>query len=52
MPCVNGMQTWQGYLYPGIITTHPTGTEDYSIQGKFKGEPPCLLFLDRYMHAC
>lgn len=24
------------YDYPGVITTHPTGTEDYSIKGKFK----------------
>jgi hypothetical protein len=38
VPCVNGTQTWTGYLYPGIITTHPTKTEDYSIRGKFKGE--------------
>ena len=37
VPCVNNTQTWVGYLYPGIITTHPTGTEDYSIRGKFKG---------------
>lgn len=22
--------------YPGLITTHPTGTEDYTIRGKFK----------------
>ena len=38
VPCINGTQTWTSYLYPGIITTHPTGTEDYSIRGKFKGE--------------
>jgi hypothetical protein len=38
VPCINGTQTWPEYLYPGIITTHPTGTEDYSIRGKFKGE--------------
>ena len=25
-----------GRRYPGVITTHPTGTEDYSIRGKFK----------------
>lgn len=36
VPCINGTQTWPEYLYPGIITTHPTGTEDYSIRGKFK----------------
>ena len=39
IPCVNGTQTWTGYLYPGVITSHPTGTEDYSIRGKFKGKP-------------
>lgn len=37
VPCINGTQTWKGYWYPGIITTHPTKTEDYSIRGKFKG---------------
>lgn len=31
-----GTQTWARYDYPGVITTHPTGTEDYSIKGKFK----------------
>ncbi|BDA46692.1 probable formamidase C869.04 [Coccomyxa sp. Obi] len=36
VPCVNNTQTWTSYLYPGIITTHPTTTEDYSIRGKFK----------------
>ncbi|KAK9842132.1 hypothetical protein WJX84_007001 [Apatococcus fuscideae] len=36
VPCVNGMQQWQGLYYPGLITPHPTGTEDYSIRGKFK----------------
>jgi hypothetical protein len=39
-PCVNNTQTWGGYWYPGIITSHPTGTEDYSIRGKFKGKRP------------
>ncbi|KAL4531407.1 hypothetical protein Ndes2526B_g04471 [Nannochloris sp. 'desiccata'] len=34
--CVNDTQTWARYDYPGIITTHPTGTEDDSIKGKFK----------------
>lgn len=38
MPCENGTQTWTSYLYPGVITPHPTGTEDYDIRGKFKGE--------------
>ena len=37
VPCVNNTQTWPGYWYPGLIVTHPTGTEDYSIRGKFKG---------------
>lgn len=36
VPCVNGKQSWTGYYYPGILTQHPTGTEDYSIRGKFK----------------
>ncbi|KAK9837996.1 hypothetical protein WJX74_009260 [Apatococcus lobatus] len=36
VPCVNGMQQWQGLYYPGLITPHPTGTEDFSIRGKFK----------------
>lgn len=36
VPCEGGKQTWEGYYYPGLITTHPTGTEDYSIRGKFK----------------
>jgi len=36
IPCQAGNQTWPGYYYPGIITSHPTGTEDYSIRGKFK----------------
>ena len=36
VPCVNGVQQWQGLYYPGIITPHPTGTEDYSIRGKFR----------------
>ena len=26
-PCVAGKQQWNGYQYPGLITTHPTGTE-------------------------
>lgn len=34
--CINGTQTWARYDYPGLITTHPTGTEDESIKGKFK----------------
>lgn len=43
MPCENGTQTWKGYWYPGLITTHPTKTEDYSIRGKFKGAHPPLI---------
>ncbi len=37
VPCINNTQTWGGYWYPGLIVTHPTGTEDYSIRGKFRG---------------
>ncbi|KAK9807208.1 hypothetical protein WJX73_009034 [Symbiochloris irregularis] len=36
VPCVNGQQQFSGLYYPGIITKHPTGTEDYSIRGKFR----------------
>ncbi|KAL4425547.1 hypothetical protein ABPG75_009563 [Micractinium tetrahymenae] len=36
VPCTNGTQTWPGYYYPGVITSHPTGTEKYGIRGKFK----------------
>lgn len=36
VPCVTNNQSWPGYLYPGILTSHPTGSEDYSIRGKFK----------------
>uniref|UniRef100_A0A383V546 Acetamidase n=1 Tax=Tetradesmus obliquus TaxID=3088 RepID=A0A383V546_TETOB len=35
IPCVNGRQQFTGYAYPGVLTQHPTGTEDYSIRGKF-----------------
>eukprot|EP01025_Chloroclados_australasicus_P013595 TRINITY_DN163_c0_g1_i2.p1 TRINITY_DN163_c0_g1~~TRINITY_DN163_c0_g1_i2.p1 ORF type:complete len:479 (+),score=89.45 TRINITY_DN163_c0_g1_i2:146-1582(+) len=34
--CTNDQQTWGGIYYTGLITEHPTGTEDYSIRGKFK----------------
>lgn len=34
--CVNGFQNFTGYQYPGLITNHPTGTEDYSVAGKWK----------------
>eukprot|EP01023_Acetabularia_acetabulum_P044945 TRINITY_DN4541_c0_g1_i1.p1 TRINITY_DN4541_c0_g1~~TRINITY_DN4541_c0_g1_i1.p1 ORF type:complete len:404 (-),score=72.83 TRINITY_DN4541_c0_g1_i1:450-1661(-) len=34
--CINGYQSWGGIYYTGLITQHPTGTEDYSIRGKFK----------------
>eukprot|EP00959_Pyramimonas_sp_CCMP1952_P228813 4784073-Pyramimonas_sp.AAC.1 len=33
VPCVDGKQTWEGYYYPGLIVPHPTGTEDYSVNG-------------------
>eukprot|EP01024_Parvocaulis_polyphysoides_P034568 TRINITY_DN30620_c0_g1_i1.p1 TRINITY_DN30620_c0_g1~~TRINITY_DN30620_c0_g1_i1.p1 ORF type:complete len:492 (-),score=88.47 TRINITY_DN30620_c0_g1_i1:208-1683(-) len=36
VPCTAGIQQWTGIYYPGLITTHPTGTEDYSIRGKFR----------------
>lgn len=36
VPCKNGKQQWDGYQYPGLITTHPTGTESYKIKNKFK----------------
>ena len=36
VPCVNGKQQWSGYEYPGLITQHPTGTENYAIKNKFK----------------
>ncbi|GAX80784.1 hypothetical protein CEUSTIGMA_g8220.t1 [Chlamydomonas eustigma] len=35
-PCVDGRQHWTGYTYPGVITQHPTGNEDYSIRGMYK----------------
>lgn len=35
-PCTSGKQEFSGYQYPGLLTQHPTGTEDYSIRGKFK----------------
>eukprot|EP01025_Chloroclados_australasicus_P049801 TRINITY_DN5694_c0_g1_i1.p1 TRINITY_DN5694_c0_g1~~TRINITY_DN5694_c0_g1_i1.p1 ORF type:complete len:360 (-),score=28.39 TRINITY_DN5694_c0_g1_i1:20-1021(-) len=34
--CFNGTQTWRGIYYPGLITQHPTGTENYDIRGKFR----------------
>jgi acetamidase/formamidase len=34
--CTGGIQNFTQYAYPGIITRHPTGSEDYSIRGKFK----------------
>ena len=36
VPCVGGKQQFEGYAYPGVLTKHPTGTEDYSIRGKFQ----------------
>ena len=46
VPCVTNNQSWPAYLYPGILTSHPTGSEDYSIRGKFK---VCLCSC---VHAC
>ncbi|GAB4813976.1 hypothetical protein N2152v2_001022 [Parachlorella kessleri] len=46
VPCEGGNQTWSGYYYPGIITTHPTGTEDESVRGepsKARPQPPLPL---------
>lgn len=34
--CQMNQQLWSGIYYPGIITQHPTGTEDYDIRGKFR----------------
>ncbi len=36
VPCVNGVQTWHGYEFPGLITQHPTGTENYTIAGAWQ----------------
>jgi hypothetical protein len=33
--CENGRQLFRGYGWPGLLTTHPTGTADTSIRGKF-----------------
>lgn len=33
--CVNGRQQFRGYGWPGLMTSHPTGTADTSIRGKF-----------------
>lgn len=33
--CENGRQLFKGYGWPGLLTSHPTGTEDTSIRGKF-----------------
>jgi acetamidase/formamidase len=34
--CMDGQQEWGMIYYPGIISQHPTGTENYDIRGKFK----------------
>ncbi len=53
VPCVTNNQSWPGYLYPGILTTHPTGSEDYSIRGKFKVcLCSCVHLLPRQGQAC
>jgi len=36
VPCVNGFQNFTGYQYPGLITNHPTGTEDYTVANKWQ----------------
>lgn len=36
VPCINGFQNFTGYQYPGLITQHPTGTEDFSVAGKWQ----------------
>lgn len=33
--CENGRQLFRGYGWPGLLTSHPTGTADTSIRGKF-----------------
>ena len=33
VPCVGGKQTWTGYQFPGLVTVHPTGNEDYTVNG-------------------
>ena len=43
IPCISDKQHWPFYAYPGLITQHPTGSEDYSIRGKFKVKPGALL---------
>jgi acetamidase/formamidase len=36
VPCVGGFQNFTGYQFPGLITQHPTGTEDYSVAGAWQ----------------
>lgn len=36
VPCTQGEQLWSEMYYPGVLTTHPTGTENTDIKGKFK----------------
>jgi acetamidase/formamidase len=36
VPCTQGEQLWSEMYYPGVLTTHPTGTENTDINGKFK----------------
>lgn len=46
VPCIGGQQKWSGIYYTGLITQHPTGTEDYSIRGKFR--VPINLHIGEY----
>jgi hypothetical protein len=39
--CENGRQQFRGYGWPGLLTSHPTGTADYSIRGKFVVRVTC-----------
>ena len=36
VPCTNGKQTFPMYNFPGVITQHPTGFEDYSVAGAWQ----------------
>jgi acetamidase/formamidase len=36
VPCTSGKQTFPMYHYPGVITAHPTGNEDYTVAKKWQ----------------
>ena len=36
VPCTNGKQSFPMYNFPGVITAHPTGFEDYSVAGAWQ----------------